>query len=296
MGAIEFLASMGKYPRLPRRLSAMSAVEKSLLLLSTHAQSAALVNAKLPKPAWAVSPNMQGMVIDSQRSLYDKISAAAEGILEGLSRGEDPRLTVAAMSYYDSLWSAHLGASYGIIPLAQALGRNEPGLDAEFESRVGVLQAVIDQLESDMPLLQKGAFGPLSAGIDHMWKSVCSAPQNKNHPECIKRGLGVEPATIAIGIALTVAVLIAISYCLLKMYEVKKFNDRWIARCTRQDLDESTLKWCNTTGGPPPSFDPNALVTTIAWVAGIGLAAYACVAFLPQIVGRVQAARKVKAA
>lgn len=296
MGAIEFLANMGKYPRLPKPTSQMSAIEKSLLLIAAQGEASALVNAKLPRPAWTASAQMHGDVVQSQRSLYDKIGAAAEGILAGLARGEDPRLTVAAMEYYDSLWSAHLGATYGIVPLVQALGRNEGGLDAEFESRLGVLQAVADQLKSDMPLLQKGALGPLSAGIDRMWQSVCSAPQNKNHPECIKRGLGVAPAAIAIGIALTVAILVAISYCLLKMYEVKKFNDRWVARCSREDLDESTLKWCNQTGGPPPSFDPNALVTSIAWIAGIGLAAYAFVAFLPQIVGRVQAARKVKAA
>lgn len=294
MGAIDFLASMGKYPRLPRPSRQMSAIEKSLLLVSTSAETGAIINAKLPKPAWVVSSSLHGQVVDSQRSLYDKISSAAEGILSGISKGQDPRLTVAATEYYDALWSAYLGSSYAAIPLAQAYSQNEAGLDAEFETRIGVLQAVGDQLRSDVPLLQKGALGPLSQGIDYMWQSVCSEPKNKNHPECIKRGLGVEPVTVAIGIALTIAVLIAISYCLLKMYEVKKFNDRWEARCARQGLDEATLKWCNATGGPPPSFDPNALAKTIAWIVGIGVGAYAAVTFLPQIVGSVQAARKVK--
>jgi hypothetical protein len=295
MGAIEFLASLGKYPRLPRPTAAMQPVEKALLLTITSAETGALLAGKLPTPAWVVEQRLHGDVVAAQRSLYQQINDRAEQILEGLSRGEDPRLTVAAAEYYDALWSAYLGASHGIVPLSQALGRNEPGLDVEFETRLGVLQAVSDQLKSDMPLLQKGAFEPLSQGIDHMWKSVCAAPGNKSHPECIKRGLGIEPTTIAIGIAISVAIIIAIAYCLLKMYEVKQFNERWIARCSREDLDPGTLKWCNSTGGPPPSFDPNALARTVAWIAAAGLGAYALITFLPQIVGSVSRARKAGA-
>lgn len=292
MGAVEFLASLGRYPRLPRPTAQMSAVEKSLLLVGAAGETAALLHGKLPVPAWVAEAGMHGQVIEHQRTLYDQISGAADAILQGIQRAEDPRLSVSAHVYYDALWSAYLGAQHGVTPLAQALAKNETGHDAEFESRLGVLQAVADQLRSDMPLLQKGVSAALSTGIDSMWKSVCAAPGNKNHPECLKRGLGLEPVTIGIIIAISVSIIIAITYCLLKMYEVRKFNERWIARCTREDLDEGTLKWCNQTGGPPPAWDPNAFAKTVAWIVGLGIGAYAVVSFLPQIVGKVGAARR----
>lgn len=292
MGAIEFLAGLGNYPRLPRPTAKMSAVEKSLLLVAASAETSALLQGKLPVPAWVADRRMQGQVIEHQRTLYDQIAGAADAIVQGIQRGEDPRLSVTAHAYYDALWSAYLGAQHGIAPLAHALARNESGLDQEFETRLGVLQAVADQLRSDMPLLQKGVSAALATGINSMWKSVCAAPGNKAHPECIKRGLGMEPVTIGIIIVISVAIIIALAYCLLKMYEVRKFNERWIERCTRENLDEGTLKWCNQTGGPPPAWDPNAFAKTVAWIVGLGVGAYALVSFLPQIVGKVGQARR----
>lgn len=295
MGAIEFIASLGNYPRLPRPTAQMSAIEKTMLLLDASAHAGALINAKLPKPAWAVDARWHPQVLASQRSLYETLSDKADELIAAVKMGGNVQLNVGALEYYDALWSAYLGASYAVPPLGQALGRGETGLDAEFEQRLGVLQAVADQLKSDMPLLQKGAFGPLSKGIDAMWQSVCAAPQNKGASGCVERGLGVEPVSIAVGvtIVLSIALIIGLSYCVIKFYELKKFNERWLARCTGQQLDAGTMQWCNQTGGPPPAFDPNALVKTIAIVAGIGLGAYAFITFLPQIVGRVAAARKV---
>ena len=295
MGAIEFIAGLGKYPRLSRPTAQMSAVEKSLLLVGADAHARVLINAKLPKPPWAVDARWHGQVLASQRSLYETLNDKADELIAAIKMGGNVQLNIGALEYYDALWSAYLGASYAVAPLAQALGRGETGLDTEFEERLGVLQAVADQLKSDMPLLKKGAFGPLSTGIDVMWKSVCSAPQNKGSAECVSRGLGVEPVSIAVGvtIVLGIALIVGISYCVIKFYELKKFNERWLARCTGQQLDAATMQWCNQTGGPPPAFDPNAMVKTIAIVAGIGLGAYAFITFLPQIVGRVAAARKV---
>jgi hypothetical protein len=199
---------------------------------------------------------------------------------------------LAISEFNDALWSGFLGAEYAITPLSNAIARGEAGLDAEFSTRVATLQAIRIILDSTAPLLQSGVLAPLSSGLDAMWASVCASPENRTHPECVKRGLsGALGAAPLILIALGVAAIVALAYVAIKWYELKQFNDRWISRCS-DPKDAATLKWCNETGGPPPGLDPNELAKTVAIIAAVGIFAYAGIMFLPQIIGRVSSAKR----
>lgn len=295
MSAIEQLASLAQVPRLPRPLAQMTAIEKSLALTGAHSEAVALIHAKLPKPAWVVARQLDSVVRDSQRSVYDRINERAQQIIQTLMGGGSGQVDFAIHEFNDAIWSGFLGAEYAVAPLSNAIARGE-NHDLELQTRIATFQAVTIILQQTAPALQAGAAAPLKSGVDAMWKSVCSAPENRAHPECIARGLsgslGIAPAVVA-GILVGLGAVIALAYVAVKWYELSQFNKRWMALCTKADVDSDTKKWCQATGAPPPAFNPNEFLILLAVLGAAGLFAYAAVAYLPQIVGQVKKARRV---